>query len=418
MKTTHSARFRLNIFKNEVQDYQLMRTASYSIYGAASLGEVIAVAQKILVSGNTRENWIDEWKQLAQTNEKIASQLVKDGKGVYARDFYLKAYNYYRNAEFYFWSSKHEEHKNLYNKSVECFEKGMSFSEYKWEKIKIPYEGLQMPGYFFKSNDLSNRPTVIITGGGDSFGEEAFFLGGVPEALARNFNVILFHGPGQRSFLLNNPDQIFRADYDKVISRVIDFGIDELKIDPAKIALYGYSLGGYLVSQAVTIDSRISALIPNAPILNFQNFIVGGIYGKTPKLLKGFIENAINNKNSFIWRIIEWKLRKDWVFDATAELYMFWTNGVNSLADYIYKIKEFTIEEGQLNKIKCPTLVVSAEGEGPEPIAQAKRFYELIKCNKYWLNLSDDLGADNHCGLSNIHYTSSTIYDWLNDIFK
>jgi pimeloyl-ACP methyl ester carboxylesterase len=418
MKSTHSAKFRLNIFQNEVQDYQLMKTAGYGLYGAASLGEVVAVAQKILSIGNTRENWITEWIQLAKENERIANQYVKNGKGSYAKDFFLKAYNYYRNAEFYFYRNKNEEHKALYHKSVECFEKGMQFSKHPWEKIEIPFEGLGMPGYFFKSNDLSSRPTVIITGGGDSFGEEAYFLGGVPEALARNFNVILFHGPGQRGFLLNNPEQIFRADYDKVISKVIDFGIDFLKVNPSKIALYGYSLGGYLVSQAATVDSRISALIPNAPMLNFQNFIVGGIYAKVPLLLRGFIRRAINNKDSVVWRIIEWKLRKDWVYDATAELYMFWTNGTNSLGDYIQKTKDFRIDESRLAKIKCPTLVVSAEGEGDEPIAQAKRFYELISSKKQWVNLPSELGADNHCGLSNIHYTSSAIYDWLDDIFK
>lgn len=65
-----------------------------------------------------------------------------------------------------------------------------------------------MPGFFFKvAADDSPRPTILIVGGGDAYGEEAYLMAGVPLALERGMNALVFHGPGQRGLLLRHPER-------------------------------------------------------------------------------------------------------------------------------------------------------------------------------------------------------------------
>nr|BBH86442.1 hypothetical protein KTC_11930 [Thermosporothrix sp. COM3] len=127
---------------------------------------------------------------------------------------------------------------------------------------------------FFKAGkDDQPRATVIVSGGGDGHGEEVYFLGGVPEALTRGLNVLLFHGPGQRGLLHRHPEQIMRADAEVPFGAVIEYALSRSDVDHKRLAIYGMSFGGYLTPRAAAHDSRIKALIANAPIRNFYDLL-------------------------------------------------------------------------------------------------------------------------------------------------
>ena len=71
-----------------------------------------------------------------------------------------------------------------------------------------------MPGHFFRAGKNPHAQlTIIICGGADGSGEELFFLGG-KEALDHGYNVMAFHGPGQRGALHENERLVFRQDYE------------------------------------------------------------------------------------------------------------------------------------------------------------------------------------------------------------
>ena len=54
------------------------------------------------------------------------------------------------------------------------------------------------------------------------------------------------------------------------MSTVIDF-ILSTKIDPQRIALIGYSMGGYLALRAATFDNRIAACIADDGVLSIYD---------------------------------------------------------------------------------------------------------------------------------------------------
>jgi len=419
VKTASTGITRLHLVESETLDFQFMRTLCYQVCGGASTGEVLRVASELNKRGNTRENWITLWIEQGKHCEKLADEAMRKGHTITARDAYLRAYNYLRAAEYYYESADVREHFDFYLKGVKCFDKAASLFDFPIDKIEIPYkDDVTLPGYFVSpANDGTKRPTVIICGGGDSYGEESYFTACVPEALARGLNVVLFHGPGQRGVWLRYPDQVFRSDYEKPITAVVDYTIRRKEVDAERLALYGYSLGGYLAPRAAAFESRISALVANSPIYNFHDFVLGGVVGSLPRYAKKIAQHVIGGMPEAMWSEMEKRLAKrGW--DLAAEMEVLMPRfGVRNLYEEIQRFKDFTLH-GLEDRITCPTLCVSAVGEGEEPVAQAHAFYNALTCPKEFYSLTVEDGADNHCGLNNIVHTSSVVYDWLRHVFR
>ena len=88
--------------------------------------------------------------------------------------------------------------------------------------------------------------------GFDGSAEELYhFIGAVsPEY---GWNCLIFEGPGQRGALHLNPKLKMRADYEVPVKAVVDYAISRNDVDEDKIALIGYSLGGYLAPRCCSL---------------------------------------------------------------------------------------------------------------------------------------------------------------------
>ena len=109
---------------------------------------------------------------------------------------------------------------------------------------------------------------MIYNSGYDSTLEESYFAIAAA-ALARGYNVLAFDGPGQGA-ALREQRLTFRPDWEAVMTPVIDFALTRPEVAPDEIALFGYSLGGYLVARAAAFDARIAALILDDGIFDFH----------------------------------------------------------------------------------------------------------------------------------------------------
>ncbi len=415
MRKGQVGQLRLGLAANEILDYQYLRALTYAAYGGSSIGEVLKAANEIRRLGTTRQAWIDVWTKLGRQLAAYAAEAEQAGRKTTASESYLRAYNYLRAAEFYFYRDRSDEHLRLYRESVACFDSAMELLPYRTEKIAIPYEaGTTLPGYFFQpSSEAALRPTIVICGGGDSYGEESYFTAGIPAALARGFNVVAFHGPGQRGVLLEHPELVFRPDAEVPVGAVIDYTISRTEVDPDRLALYGYSFGGYLAPRACASDHRMKALVANAPLEGPREAVVGGLIAQLPAPLQSAAGLYIDRAGTRSFDLLAQVAQRQWPVGATIELYMLWVTGLQSLGQWMERIKDFALTPEIIKQITCPTLCLSAEGEGAEPTRQARSFFDTLECPKEFITLSADYGADNHVGLDNIGYTSALAYDWL-----
>lgn len=61
----------------------------------------------------------------------------------------------------------------------------------------------------------------------------------------------------------------FRADWDVVVSQVIDYAIGQLGLNNPRFVLWGRSFGGYLGPRAFAADKRIATLVADGAIYDF-----------------------------------------------------------------------------------------------------------------------------------------------------
>lgn len=410
---------RLNFDQNEFLDFQYIRALAYEAYEGASVGEVASVVSDIKRHGTTRNAFVEAWSRQGRHVEALGTEALSRGAGVTARMYFFRAYNYLRVAEFYFDRGQSDKHRKQYREGVACFDRAIRLLDTPSENIEIPYQnGVCMPGYFFQQRQgTSPRPTVIISGGGDGHGEEIYFLAGVPEALRRGFNVLLFHGPGQRGLLHRHPELVFRRDAEAPIGAVIDYALSRPEVDENRLALYGLSFGGYLAPRAAAMDRRIKALIANGPIYDFHQFLLSGVSEVGPAFFHSiarFLSNAMNGRD---WNILIRLLRaSSWVWEATIDNQMLWTSGVSTFGDFLEWARAYNLR-GLEKSIICPTLCITSEGEGPAVNGQVQKFFDALETNKRIVFLSSSDGADGHCGVSNISHTAAIVYDWLLDVF-
>lgn len=377
---------------------------------ASDIGEILYLASKI--DPKDGESWIKEWANMGEKLEKQAEICLGGGHKVSARESFLHAWNYYQAAE-YGCAPSHPRFHELWRKSVECMHKACPLFHPPIQPVEIPFEGSKMPGYFWRPDDSdTKRPTLISVGGNESAGEQILLDTG-PAAVERGYNYFTFEYPGHRGAVHTNyPGYIKRLDQQVPFKVAIDFlqtlpGVDE------RIALTGFSWGGYVTTKVAAYEKRLKAIIPNSPLLNW--WAVGDAYYKQ---IVSRVPRFLLNK------LVNWKLSKSPVKESLFK-YGWWALGLEhenlKLTDWYGRdlAKKCRVSKEELHNITCPALGLIGENEGKVLVDQAKEFYEGISSkNKklYTFTLEKD-GTSDHCQIDNRTRGKQVMFDWLDDLF-
>ena len=394
------------MFRNQAFSFQALRAAGFAVYGGADLGEVIVTAQK--VRGGDVASWHHSWKATAERVHAIGSEALAAGHRVSARVALLRASNYYRTAEFFLREhpATDPEVRLLSARSRETFAQAASLLDNPAAPISIPYEGTTLPGYLFLVDDSgSARPTVIYNNGYDSTLEEAYFAVGAA-ALSRGYNVLAFDGPGQGA-TLRNQALVFRPDWEKVISPVVDFALTRPEIDPEAIPLFGYSLGGLLVARAAAHEQRVAALILDDGLYD----LYAAFTATSPSFFIRWIDQGRDNRTN---RLAALNAR----FDIGARWSLqngCWAMGARSHADLIRKTKDYTLA-GIAQRVTAPTLILDAEHDHffkgqPQQVERA-----LTQAATTLVTLTAAEGAGEHCHMGALTRAHQVMFDWLDGV--
>ncbi len=395
-----ATQLRFNLFKSEQFDFQFIRALAYASHDGAAIGECLHAATQII--DHDTASWVRAWSELGARVEEIAQNDLERGHRISARNAFLRAYNYYRTAEFWAPISTGEAGA-LYRKCLSCFDSAGALFDPTFESIQIPYEGKILPGHFFRVDNADvRRPTLVMCGGGDASGEELYLWAG-REARARGYNLLVFHGPGQRGALHQDASLVFRYDYEAPLKAVIDYAVSRPEVDTERVALIGVSLGGYLAPRAAAFDRRIKALIADAPITDYHRALIS------------LVETSVGHIPAFAENILV-KMASRFLPKSTLE-YQMWAYGVASLVEYLRANEAFRL--GDLpRQITCPTLCLSSAGEDEEMQHQAKEFFDALQCPKQFCFFSATDGADAHCQINNLALSYQVVFDWLDETFK
>lgn len=205
----------------------------------------------------------------------------------------------------------------------------------------------------------------------------------------------------------------FRADWEKVVTPVIDHLETRTDVDKERIALWGVSLGGYLAPRAAAFNHRLAALIADGGVYD----IVGGqaLQNAPPgtsleEARSGFIEAMMSEPDEL----------NEWFFDKMRDsMDMRWYIGHGMYAfgestpvNYMMALAKMSME-GLAGNITCPTLVCDAENDTSMPKGTAKALYDRLTCPKEYRLFTVEEAAGLHCQIGAYILGNQVKLDWL-----
>ena len=352
-------------------------------YAAAAMHEIDQIRLRLLARAGEADLdkvWKEEW-------EKEADRVAAYGDAAEAKGFTLTAGNQYMRAGNYYYSAERfippgEEKLAVYRKALRCYQGAMTRLHPEMERVEVPYEkGLTLPAYFLKGRGEGRRPTVVLFDGMDNAKEMSVIFAGLDLA-KRGFNVLAIDGPGQSEplRLRNIPS---RHDYEAAGIPVYDWVAARPEVDPKRVAVMGYSFGGYHAPRICAFEKRYAACVAfGAMHWNVYDFVIGHA-PKDPRQTSG---------STFQFR---------------------WVVGAPDNETALEWAKKFTLE-GIAHQIECPILVLHGENDRVVPVAAAHKLYESVGSKRKDIRIfTAEEGGAEHCQVDHRQLGVDYIGDWL-----
>jgi dipeptidyl aminopeptidase/acylaminoacyl peptidase len=240
-------------------------------------------------------------------------------------------------------------------------------ASYPIERVEVPFDdGKTMSCLLHLLPDRRKAPCIIYVPGMDQT-KESFPHARHNVAAERGFHVLTMDGPGQG----NSNIQKIRAvgdNYERAGAAVIDYLLEREEVDSSKIGIYGISMGSYWSLRLASYDHRAAAVASAVACFNPNNTI--------------FTESSPRFKQVFMYMA-----------------------GMDDEDEFDKMAKEMTVK-GYMDKIQCPTLLVTGEFDPLCPLEDAIEVFDDLTCKKeMWVfenqfhplvNLKNLGGLDNH----------------------
>jgi hypothetical protein len=319
-----------------------------------------------------RDKWASAWSSAALPYEEKAVQAEKAGDTQSAKENYLLAYQYYRLARFPTINS--EGKRQAYRKSQEMLLKAAQYFEVPIERVEIPFipqgnEGNHIVAYLrLPKTGKKPFPLLFSWGGIDGFKEEQ----SNDEVLEHGVATLAIDGPGVGDSPLKgseNPERLFETVFDWIGTR--------REIDAKKVAVWGYSTGGYwAVKVAHIYKDRIACAVSQGGPVHYA-----------------FEPEWINQQE-----------RGEYAFEVFDTLaFAFGKSGYEEWVEYAPKLS--LLKQGILDKPCAPLLLINGVHDSLFPI---KDYYLLLehgspKCARFF--------EAGHMGFT--RETNKIITDWI-----
>ena len=389
-------------FDDPTFSFELLRAASYGLYGGSEIGEVLETAK--LIREGDFESWYVAWQRTAARVEALAAHALHEGHRLDAGQAFLRASNYYRTAEF-FLAPDDPRRMVTFDKSRTTFWQFLELFGLCVERVRIPYEGTTLPGYFYRVDDSRTpRRTLLALGGFDSTGEELYFFAAAP-ALQHGYNVLTCEGPGQGE-PLRGGHLPARPDYEVPVRAAVDYLWTRPEVNHERIALMGTSLGGYYAPRAAAFEPRVKALVVHGAFFDWWTtqtetkpalaFIASRL--KSPRALQILLNLAMHFNPE-----VRWSVRN-----------AMWVLGKQNPVEMISEFQRYSLND-TAGLIRQPTLVLHGEKDHLVPPEQADVFYAALKVPKTLRMFTEEEGAGEHCQFGNMALLHQVLFDWLDE---
>jgi dienelactone hydrolase len=354
-------------------------------YGAAAMDEIDRVGRRLearAAEADLDRAWREEWAAMADRLAAAADQAAAQGRQITAGHHYMRAGNYYYSAERFM--PPGTDKTAMYREALRCYRAAMERLHPDVERVEVPYENASLPAYFVKGRGSGRRPTVVLFDGMDNAKEMSVIFAGLDFA-ERGLNTLAVDGPGQAETLrLRNIPS--RPDYEVPGAAAYDYVAARADVDAGRVAVMGYSFGGYQAPRIAAFDKRYAAAVA-----------FGAMH----------------------WSIYDWvagnkaRLARDPRTSSTSVFQFRWVIGAPDDDTALEWAKKFTLE-GVAERIECPFLVLHGENDRIVPLAEAQKLYERVGSKRKHIKVfTAEEGGAEHCQVDHRQLGIDYIGDWL-----
>jgi hypothetical protein len=222
--------------------FEILRAFAIATYHGSDIGEVLTAARAIEPSKIT--TFSNAFGALLSRVLARAEAIDSTKYPISARDAYFALSTYFRSADFYLHGNKDDPRINeLWDKQTYAFDRAIALLPAPGKRVLSKAEGFDVPAIFFGAGGGGKEPALILRNRYDGSQEEMLHSCSFA-ALERGWNVITYEGPG-KPFVVRGQGLGFIAKWEKVITPVVDHLETLPEVDIKRVALVGYSMGGY-----------------------------------------------------------------------------------------------------------------------------------------------------------------------------
>ncbi|OTB05947.1 hypothetical protein M426DRAFT_21378 [Hypoxylon sp. CI-4A] len=398
----------LQLSSDEDFHFEILRDLSLVPYQGADVGEVLVAANQI--KPGDFESFYTAFNDLANRVHNQTSALDSAKYPISARNALFREATYYRSADFYLhgnWSDPRID--SLWNQQLAAFNSAIALLSTPGERITLPADGFEIPAVFYGSGQPGPRPTILMCNGYDGSQEEIYHAVG-EAVLQRGMNVITFEGPGQPT-VRRQQGLGFIAEYEKVISPVIDYALSRADVDGGKLGLWGQSLGGYLAPRAAAFDHRLSAVIAFDGLYSFAQVVFDQFGPELTAVYKSGNETAFNTVISQVIASPSTSTLGRWFLEHSL-----WAFKTTNAYEWATEVEKFTLD-GLIENITTPVFVGSAQND-MFSTNQPKILAEKLG-DRATFHLFESIdGAGEHCSLGASVLSAQVVLDWFQDLIS
>ena len=392
----------IHFFEHPQMDFEIRAGLGGTYYGSTDAGEILATAESI-EDGNF-ESWFSAFQATGDRVRALGDEAIH---GVSKSEAYLRAANYYGLANV-FVDGTDDPARQLptWQAHIDCWNAFCELRSPRVDFLRVPLEGFDMPGWFFKAApDDTPRPTVIFTNGSD--GPTAAMWGfGIAGALRRGYNAFTYDGPGQNTMLwIHNVP--FRPDWEAVVTPIVDALLERPDVASNQLVLSGLSQGGFWAPRALAFEHRFAAGIADPGVMDVSTSWMREMTDEDRVMISGgereafdaAVAEAVKDLPASMRQTLEWRQKP---------------YGMESLFDVLKSLEAYNLRD-VASQISCPLFISDPDDEQFWP-GQSQMLSDSLSTSSHLARFTREEGANWHCEPLARALYDQRVFDWLDAI--
>jgi dienelactone hydrolase len=366
-------------------------SVNLSLSTGGQLTEIVEAIQPVIALASDADAetaaYLDAWEQLGDRMVSLAEEDLAGKHPLSASHRFARAANYYITGE-RMQQVGGEGRERVYAKVQDSFLQFLATTDEPVTRVEIPFQGASFPGLFYRSPLAGERSPVMVQFNGlDSTKEQMWGAPLRTELGRRGISVLMVDHPGTGEALrLRGMTAVVESELWG--SACIDYLTGRSDIDPARIGIVGWSLGGYYAPRAAAFEQRFALCVAWG-----ANYNWGAVQQRRAKR-EG--ENPVPH----YWDHVRWV----------------W--GADSQESFMTNAQRVTLE-GVVDRIRVPFLVTHGSGDRQIPLEYAHAQYENARNSpdRELKIFGPREGGVEHVSVDNMLPVSTFIADWVAERF-